>query len=122
LTDIEVLDEWAYYDAINELTKEAREAIELREVVSLPKIVLDWTEEVKQYSMFNDYPAQMSFFVILGQILKNDVRIRAAGAPLDPRIHFCWIQTARSGKTTMWDFLSPTWQRIFDLVNNFPIT
>ena len=67
MTDIEVLDEWAYYDAINELTKEAREAIELREVVSLPKIVLDWAEEVKQYSMFNDYPAQMSFFVILGR-------------------------------------------------------
>ena len=122
MTDIEVLDEWAYYDAINELTKEAREAIELREVVSLPKIVLDWAEEVKEYSMFNDYPAQMSFFVILGQILKNDVRIRAAGAPLDPRIHFCWIQTARSGKTTMWDFLSPTWERTFELVNNFPVT
>lgn len=122
MTDIEVLDEWAYYDAINELTKEAREAIELKETVSLPKIVLDWTEEVKVYSMFNDYPAQMSFFVILGQILKNDVRIRAAGSPLDTRIHFCWIQTARSGKTTMWDFLSPTWQKTFDLINNFPIT
>ena len=122
MTDIEELDEWPYYDAINELTKEVRAPIELREVTSLPKVVLDWTEAVREYSMYNDYPAQMSFFVILGQILKDTVRIRAAGAPLDPRIHFCWIQTARSGKTTMWDFLSPTWNNIFDLVNKFPET
>lgn len=120
MTETEKLDEWAYYDAINELTKEAIEAVELREVVSLPKVVLDWANSVKEYSMYNEYPAHMSFFVILGQILKNDIRIRAAGAPLDPRIHFCWIQTARSGKTAMWDFLSPTWNIIFDLVNKFP--
>ena len=120
MKETEKLDEWAYYDAINELTKEAIEAVELREVVSLPKVVLDWANNVKEYSMYNEYPAHMSFFVILGQILKNDIRIRAAGAPLDPRIHFCWIQTARSGKTAMWDFLSPTWNIIFDLVNKFP--
>ena len=44
------------------------------------------------------------------------------GTPLDTRIHFCWIQTARTGKTTMFDFLQPTWLHLFDVVNDFPQT
>jgi hypothetical protein len=63
----------------------------------------------------------MSFFVSLGQVLKDTVRIPIGSISLDPRIHYCWIQTARSGKTTMFDFLSPVWDKTFNLINAHPV-
>lgn len=118
--DFEV-DEWELYDKLQEMNDSIAE-IERREAITLPKVALDWVEEVRKFSIHNDYPATMAFFVTLGQIMKDDVRIPLMGTPLDTRIHFCWIQTARSGKTTMFDFLQPTWEYLFNLMNRYPMT
>ena len=116
------VDEWELYDSLVSMNEEVAKIIEKREAVELPKAALNWIEGVTKYSVYNDYPAAMSYFVTLGQILKDSVRVAVLGTPLDIRIHFCWIQTARTGKTTMFDFLQPTWTLLFSLVNDYPMS
>jgi len=117
--DLEV-DEWELYEALEKMQVGDIET-ERRSAVTMPKVVERWTEVVTQFSLYNDYPAQMAFFVTLGQLLKDKLRVPVGRLSLDPRIHYCWIQTARSGKTTMFDFLSPVWNRTFTLVNEHPL-
>lgn len=119
IEDIEA-DEWEVYDALNKMQNGDIET-ERRVSVSMPKIVERWTDVVTQFSLYNDYPAQMAFFTTLGQVLKDKLRVPVGRLSLDPRIHFCWIQTARSGKTTMFDFLSPVWDKTFILINEHPM-
>jgi len=118
--DLEV-DEWELYEALEKMQNVDIE-IERRGSVTMPEVVVRWTEVVTQFSLYNDYPAQMAFFTTLGQVLKDKLRVPVGRLSLDPRIHFCWIQTARSGKTTMFDFLSPVWKRTFELINEHPMT
>tara|TARA_R110002012_G_scaffold59435_11_gene155522 strand:+ start:2233 stop:3768 length:1536 start_codon:yes stop_codon:yes gene_type:complete len=118
--DLEV-DAWELYDAIETLKTDEIEELKVNKI-DMPKCVQRWKEVVGQFSLHNDYPATMSYYVTLGQIVKDVVRIPVGRLSLDPRIQFCWIQTARSGKTTMFDFLSPVWDKTFDLVNQHPTT
>jgi len=119
--DLEV-DEWELYEALEKMEKMDRgEETQRRSAVTMPKVVQRWTDVVTQFSLYNDYPAQMAFYVTLGQLLKDKLRVPVGRLSLDPRIHYCWIQTARSGKTTMFDFLSPVWQKTFTLVNEHPM-
>ncbi len=117
------VDEWDMYDALAKITDtgSSLEPIRSRRV-ELPKDVLRWRDVVGQFSLHNEYPAVMSYFVTLGQILKDSVRIPVGRLSLEPRIHYCWIQTSRSGKTTMFDFLEPVWSKTFDLINAWPTT
>ena len=117
------VDEWDMYDALAKITDtgSSLEPIRSRRV-ELPKDVLRWRDVVGQFSLHNEYPAVMSYFVTLGQMLKDSVRIPVGRLALEPRIHFCWIQTSRSGKTTMFDFLEPVWSKTFDLINAWPTT
>lgn len=116
------VDEWELYDSLVSMNEEVARIIEKREAVELPKATQDWVKGVTKYSVYNDYPAAMSYFVTLGQILKDCVRVAVLGTPLDTRIHFCWIQTARTGKTTMFDFLQPTWEHLFTRINEYPMS
>lgn len=117
------IDEWEMYDALAKITDTGSSLGTIRsKKTQLPKDVMRWTEVVGQFSLHNKYPAQMAYFVTLGQILKDSIRIPVGRLALEPRIHFCWIQTSRSGKTTMFDFLEPVWQKVFDLVNAWPTT
>ena len=118
--DLQV-DEWELYDALEKMHEEDNIEIERRGTVTMPEVVIRWTDVVTQFSLHNTYPAQMAFFTTLGQILKDKLRVPVGRLSLDPRIHFCWIQTARSGKTTMFDFLSPVWERTFERINEHPM-
>ena len=118
--DLEV-DAWELYDALEKLQDEEMEELKVNKI-DMPKCVQRWQEVVGQFSLHNNYPATMSYYVTLGQITKDILRIPVGRLSLDPRIQFCWIQTARSGKTTMFDFLSPVWEKTFTLVNNHPTT
>ena len=35
----------------------------------------------------------------------------------DSRIHFCWIQTSGTGKSTLWNFVGPVSKMTFDMIN-----
>jgi len=119
--DIDI-DEWEMYDALAKITDSDSLGVVRSKKVELPKDVLRWREVVGEFSLYNEYAATMSYYVTLGQVLKDSVRVPIGRLALDPRIHFCWIQTSRSGKTTMFDFLCPVWQRSFELLNRHPTT
>ena len=82
----------------------------------LPKLVETWTETFGQVSRHNEFPAILSYFTMLGQLMKDFVRIPYGFTIEDTRIHVCWIQTARSGKSVLNDFLNEignlTWEQI----------
>lgn len=119
--DLDV-DEWELYDALAKVTDTSSLGVIRSKKVELPKDVIRWKNVVGEFSLYNEYSAKMSYFVSLGQILKNEIRVPIGRLALDPRIHYCWIQTSRSGKTTMFDFLSPVWEAAFNLINAHPIT
>ena len=86
---------------------------------SMPKLVEDWTDAVVSVSKKNDIPATTSFFVILGQIVKDFVRIPRGENTEDSRIHFCWMQTSGSGKSTLWNFVHKVNDEVNEKVNLF---
>ena len=121
MTDDLDIDEWDMYDALAQVTDTSSLGVIRSKKVELPKDVIRWTEIVGEFSLYNDYSAKMAYFVSMGQILKDVIRVPIGRLALDPRIHYCWIQTSRSGKTTMFDFLSPVWEATFKLVNQHPV-
>ena len=86
---------------------------------SMPKLVEDWTNAVVSVSKKNDIPATTSFFVILGQITKDFVRIPRGENTEDSRIHFCWMQTSGSGKSTLWNFVHKVNDEVNEKINLF---
>jgi len=119
--DLEV-DEWELYDALAKVNDNSDLEVIRSKKIEMPKDVIRWKNVVGEFSLYNEYSAKMSYFVSLGQILKDSVRVPIGRLALDPRIHYCWIQTSRSGKTTMFDFLCPVWERTFELINAYPTT
>lgn len=83
----------------------------------LPAIVNAWTEECVEVSKHNHFPATISFFTLLGQLCKDLVAIPMGRNIIDTRIHFCWIQTSGTGKSTLYNFFGPISKRVFELVN-----
>ena len=86
--------------------------------VSLPKVVKSWTEAALSVSHKNEIPAQIAFFVALGQIVKDFIRIPNGTNTEDTRIHFCWIQTSGTGKSTLWNFLGPITKSLNKKIND----
>lgn len=88
----------------------------------LPKVIRDWTNMFGQVSRQNEYPATLAYFNLLGAILKDYVIIPFGYTMEDCRIHVCWIQNARSGKSVLNDFYSTiakkTFNKIDELENN----
>jgi len=67
----------------------------------LPKVVLNFEKVATEYSRGNNVPAIITFYSILGDLVKNFTIIPFAKTGQDTRIHFLWIQTARTGKSTL---------------------
>ena len=88
-------------------------------VEKLPRIIEDWKKTILTVSHNNDVPAIASFFTILGQITKNFIMIPRGKNVEDSRLHFCWIQTSGTGKSTLWNFMSPVTKQLNDKINKF---
>ena len=84
----------------------------------LPVVVKEWVKEFGKVSRFNEYPSIISFFVLLGQILKDLVYIPYGATTEDTRIHGCWIQTSRSGKSVLNDYFLSIANMTFAMVND----
>tara|TARA_R110000824_G_scaffold170442_2_gene347805 strand:- start:384 stop:2048 length:1665 start_codon:yes stop_codon:yes gene_type:complete len=69
--------------------------------VIMPNHVKAFVEEAVMYSRDNELPAKISYYSILGSLMQDMVEIPFEETTIDTRVHFCWIQTARSGKTTL---------------------
>ena len=84
---------------------------------ALPRVVRDFQKSAVEVSHYNDIPAGISFFTILGQICKDFITIPNGRNHEDTRIHFCWIQTSGTGKSTLWNFVGPVANRVFKRIN-----
>ena len=90
---------------------------EIAENYPLPKVVEDWITEASKYSNNNEFPISILYFVCLGQILKDFVRLPVDSSMLDCRIHFAWFQSQRSGKTAVWKFIKQILEGTFERIN-----
>ena len=84
---------------------------------SLPKVVLDYVKSAEEVSHYNAIPASISYFTILGNICKDFVHIPNGRNHEDVRVHFCWVQTSGTGKSTLWNFVEGVSDSIFDKIN-----
>lgn len=88
----------------NEYVKETR----------LPRIVETWKTTSLTYSRHNDIPAMLGYYALLGDIVKHFVEIPYKNTTTDTRIHWADIQTARSGKTTLINYvLKPIAEEVY---------
>ena len=67
----------------------------------LPKVVLNFEKVATEYSRGNNVPAIITFYSILGDLVKDFTIVPFGKTKQDTRIHFLWIQTARTGKSTL---------------------
>ena len=84
---------------------------------ALPKVVREFQKSAVEVSHYNDIPAGVSFFTILGQICKDFITIPNGRNHEDTRIHFCWVQTSGTGKSTLWNFIGPISKGVFKKIN-----
>ena len=83
----------------------------------LPNLVRDWVETFGKVSRYNEFPATLAYFNILGEIIKDYVWIPYGYTMEDTRFHVAHIQTARSGKSVLNDFYSQIVEKTFEYIN-----
>jgi hypothetical protein len=104
----------------NDIEEEYIDALEENAIAfseALPKVVREFQKSALEVSHYNDIPAAISFFNILGQITKDFIRIPNGRSIEDTRVHFCWVQTSGTGKSTLWNFVGPVAKKTFELIN-----
>ena len=65
--------------------------------IGLPKVVEQYVKSAADVSKYNEIPAAIGFFVILGQLCKDMVAIPSGRRVDDTRIQFIWMQTSGRG-------------------------
>ena len=109
MTDEDMYDE--YYVEDNE-DKGPRD-----ENYPLPDIIKEWITVGSEYSRYNRFPLTMCYFNIMGQIVKDFIQIPHGANRLDSRLHFVWLQTARTGKSATWKLMNTTLQGVYENIN-----
>ena len=111
---IEIEDELErlYYEGLSEQTE-----TNIVNKNSLPKVVERYVKSATDVSKYNEVPATISFFVLLGQLCKDMVAIPSGRRIDDTRIQFLWMQTSGTRKTTLYDFFGPVANLSFKMIN-----
>ena len=102
-----------YYEGLAEITT----PLQPMKTSTLPKIVEEFVKSAVDVSKYNEIPAAIGFFVILGQICKDMVAIPSGRRVDDTRIQFIWMQTSGTGKTEMYNFFGPVANETFRILN-----
>lgn len=84
---------------------------------SLPFVAREFQKSAVQVSHGNGIPAGICFFTILGQAVKDFIIIPNGRNHEDTRVHFCWVQTSGTGKSTLWNFVGPVANSLFEKIN-----
>lgn len=69
-------------------------------------LIDEYMNGYRQYSYFNDIPGKLSCYMILGQLLKDDIEIRSHARTFDTRSSVLWMGPMRSGKSITADYIS----------------
>jgi len=107
---------------MNEYDDETLEAEEqyVREI-DLPAVVRNWEKTAISFSRHNNIPSILGFYSILGDLVKRFIEIPYGQTTTDTRLHYVWIQTARSGKTTLVMYvLTPVAKKIYEDLKDDP--
>ena len=101
-------DEWdrLYYQSLSDEVPTKKDSV-------LPNIVEKYINSAAEVSMYNEIPAALSFFVLLGQISKDMVAIPFGRRVDDTRIQLIWMQTSGTGKSEMYNFFGPISNYVF---------
>ena len=83
----------------------------------LPRVVEAYVKSATEVSKYNEVPSAVSFYTLLGQICKDMVAIPSGRRIDDTRVHFIWMQTSGTGKSTLYDFFGPVSDLTFELIN-----
>lgn len=101
---------------------EENKTIEKTEIATgerLPLVLEGWVKEATNVSHYNDIPAVMTGLVLIGQMVKQFVKIPIKASLVDSRIHFVWIQTSGTGKSELMNFVIPVSEKLWDKINAF---
>tara|TARA_R110000822_G_scaffold46818_2_gene124521 strand:- start:1123 stop:2628 length:1506 start_codon:yes stop_codon:yes gene_type:complete len=115
-------DDWetpAEYDDYTLLEMPVEEKTEKATGEKLPELLEGWVKEATNVSHYNDIPAAMTGLVLLGQMVKQFVKIPIKSSLVDSRIHFVWIQTSGTGKSELMNFVIPVSEKLWDKINAF---
>ena len=98
-----------FYDKMNQENEESLQ--------DWPTLVRQFAASAGEVSHYNQTPAALSFLTIIGQVCKDFVHIPNGRTVEDSRLHFCWIQTSGTGKSTLWNFVGPVSKKAFQTIN-----
>ena len=113
-------DDWetpADYDDYTLLDMPVEEKTEIVKGDKLPELLEGWVKEATNVSHYNDIPAAMTGLVLIGQMVKQFVKIPIKASLVDSRIHFVWIQTSGTGKSELMNFVIPVSEQLWDKIN-----
>jgi len=85
--------------------------------LTLPRIVEKWTQDAIEASNFNEVPASIAFFSVLGQLCKDMIAIPSNLNVDDTRIQFLWMQTSGTGKSTLTNWFLPVLKLTWETIN-----
>ena len=85
--------------------------------VTLPAVAVSYTADAVKASNYNYTPATLSFFTMVGQLVKDMIAIPSGANIDDTRLQFLWLQTSGTGKSTLTNWYLPIVKEAFRLVN-----
>ena len=86
--------------------------------VKLPTFIQEYVKSATEVSKYNDIPAALTAFNLLGQIAKDKVIIVRGQGREDTRVPVLWLQTSGSGKSEMFNFYGPIARKVFEILNH----
>ena len=115
-------DDWgtpAENDDYTLLDMPVEEKTEIAKGDKLPELLEGWVKEATNVSHYNDIPAAMTGLVLIGQMVKQFVKIPIKASLVDSRIHFVWIQTSGTGKSELMNFVIPVSEGLWNKINRY---
>jgi hypothetical protein len=100
-----------YYNFIDNESKEEVKGI------TLPAVAASYTADACLVSNYNYTPATLSFFGMVGQLVKDMIAIPSGYNVDDTRLQVLWLQTSGTGKSTLTNWYLPIIRKTFELIN-----
>lgn len=100
-----------YYDFIDNGMQETETEI------TLPAVAVSYTNDAVKASNYNYTPATLSFFAMVGQVVKDMIAIPSGINVDDTRLQVLWLQTSGTGKSTLTNWYLPIIEEAFKLIN-----
>jgi len=85
--------------------------------MQLPNLIRAYIKDGTDVSKYNEVPVTLTFFNLLGQIVKDKVIIVRGKGREDTRVPILWLQTSGTGKTELFNFYGPIAEKVFEILN-----